>query len=146
MIMELPPSAFSNAMNDINPAFNYQNWRCSPEWKIFMAGHLFALETGIMELSGLRNLGLHPDKLYAKGTTYIRPLGTWSHHSTYTAKVGTMSLGVIVVKKATEFHIDQKIEFAYAHDLRGCPKNIAPKWTAGRVWKVEDNCLFVNLD
>jgi hypothetical protein len=55
--MELPPSAFSNAMNAINPAFNYQNWRCSPEWKIFMAGHTFALEAGIMELSGLRNLG-----------------------------------------------------------------------------------------
>lgn len=144
--MELPPTAFSNLMNDLDPAFNYQNWRGSPEWKIFVAGHNHALEAGIMELSGLRNFGLHPDKLYAPNTTYLKPQGNWGRYQTYVAKVGTLSLTVIVVKKTTDFHVDQKIEFAYLHDLRGCSKVMTPKWLPGRVWKIEDNRLFVNLD
>lgn len=35
----LPPAAFSNAMNDIKPGFDFTNWHKTPEWKVFVAGY-----------------------------------------------------------------------------------------------------------
>lgn len=44
MKISLPPSAFSNAMSDINSDFDFRFWQISPEWKIFCLGYNFALE------------------------------------------------------------------------------------------------------
>lgn len=34
----LPPATFSNLMNELEPGFDFRNWRESNEWKIFVAG------------------------------------------------------------------------------------------------------------
>lgn len=38
-IPALPSPAFSNAMNDINPNFDFRHWWKSPEWKLYLIGY-----------------------------------------------------------------------------------------------------------
>jgi len=37
---ELPPPAFSNAINVFDPKFNYENWQESIEWAVYSAGYV----------------------------------------------------------------------------------------------------------
>lgn len=66
MSMDMPPSKFVNTMNDINPKFDFRNWRRSKEWKIFMAGYNDAVTTACGEIALLRDLGTTPHKLYGE--------------------------------------------------------------------------------
>ena len=34
----LPPSEFSNIINEVKPEFDFSKWQDSPEWAIFNAG------------------------------------------------------------------------------------------------------------
>ena len=37
-IKNLPPAAFSNAINNSFDGYDFRNWERSPEWRIFEAG------------------------------------------------------------------------------------------------------------
>lgn len=40
MPVDLPPTAFSNAMNNLFPdGYSFENWRQSNYWKIYLAGY-----------------------------------------------------------------------------------------------------------
>ncbi len=75
----------------------------------------------------------------------LTPIGRRGRQPTYQAKVGTHSSTVVIVKRAREFVVGQRIEFAETHLLRGCSVGVAPRWIKGRVWRIEDNRLFIDL-
>lgn len=69
MSVELPPAAFSNAMNNIKPGFDFTNWRKSREWKIFVAGHNNGIQEAVGEVVLLRDMGTPKHKLYGEDQT-----------------------------------------------------------------------------
>jgi hypothetical protein len=59
---ELTPLAFGNKINDLLHAkvlenFDWNNWRKSPEWKIFVAGYNAAVEKVNDKVKSQYNLG-----------------------------------------------------------------------------------------
>ncbi len=42
--IELPPPDFYNAIVDVNPDFDFTNWRKSLEWRSFVAGYNSAVD------------------------------------------------------------------------------------------------------
>lgn len=63
---DLPPSAFSNAVNSAHPKFNFQNWRQSPEWKIWVAGRNDGMNHIIREAHSQTNYGRTHDMLFGE--------------------------------------------------------------------------------
>lgn len=63
---ELPPYAFSNLMNSVNPKFDYTNWRKSPEWRIFVAGYNAALEGIRSTAVTMKNLGVSEYRVFGQ--------------------------------------------------------------------------------
>lgn len=50
----LPPTAFSNAMNNLWPDFDFRCWPDSREWRLFNAGRAAAAEHLAAEANELR--------------------------------------------------------------------------------------------
>lgn len=75
----------------------------------------------------------------------VEPIGQWGRFPTFAGKVGTHSSCCLLIKRVRKFHVEQRIEFAIEHELRGCSKGIAPRWKTGIIWKIEDDRIFVNL-
>jgi hypothetical protein len=75
----------------------------------------------------------------------LNPVDRWGRKPLYQAKVGTMSGSLIMVKRARDFEVDQRIEFAELQDVRGMSVSMAPRWRTGIIWKIEDDRLFINL-
>lgn len=65
---DLPPSEFSNAMNNIKPDFDFRNWRQSPEWRIFIAGYNGAVRDASNVVLGNLNMGQTPERIFRKNT------------------------------------------------------------------------------
>lgn len=74
----------------------------------------------------------------------VSPIGRWGRRPTYAGKVGTHSSCCLIIKRARTFYVEQRIEFAIEHELRGCSTGMAPKWSVGIIWKIEDGRIFVN--
>lgn len=50
----------------------------------------------------------------------------------------------MVVKRDRKFYVGQFIYYANEYDLRGMSTGCTPPWERGRIWKIEDNRLFIN--
>ena len=74
----------------------------------------------------------------------VSPIGRWGRFPTYAGKVGTGSSCCLLIKRTRTFYVEQRIEFAIEHELRGMSTSIAPRWNEGIIWKIEDERLFVN--
>lgn len=75
----------------------------------------------------------------------VESYGHRGHRPIYAAKIGTGPSASIVVKRARKFYVGQPIEFADTWELRGQSVGCTPRWKPGRVWKIEDNRLFIDL-
>lgn len=64
MKTELPPAAFSNAMNNINPDFDFRKWRQSNEWKVFVAGYNEAVRVANDQIKSQYNFGMTAQRLF----------------------------------------------------------------------------------
>jgi len=62
--IDLPPSDFSNAMNDIDPKFDFSNWRKSKEWKIFVKGYNYCVYVANDTIKSKYNMGETSEKLF----------------------------------------------------------------------------------
>jgi len=89
----------------------------------------------------LRNHGYVYDSMVK-----VTPVGRRGRQPTYQAKIGTMGSTTIIVKRAREFEVGQRLEFAEVMDLRGCSVGVTPRWRSGIVWLIEDDRLFINLN
>lgn len=75
----------------------------------------------------------------------VSPVGRWGRFPTFQAKVGTGSSSCILVRRTRRFSVGQFIAFAEEHHLAGMATGCTPKWRRGRVWKIEDDRLFIEL-
>lgn len=55
--LDLPPTAFSNAVADIDAAFSHRQWRKSKEWRLFVAGYNAAVTACSDKIKAQYNLG-----------------------------------------------------------------------------------------
>jgi uncharacterized protein YajQ (UPF0234 family) len=55
--IELPPAAFSNAMNDLDSDFDFREWRKSKYWRVFVAGYNEAVREANRQIQSRYNLG-----------------------------------------------------------------------------------------
>lgn len=74
----------------------------------------------------------------------VSPIGRWGRFPTFAGKVGTGSSCCLLIKRARRFYVEQRIEFAMEHELRGCSTGMSFRWHVGIIWKIEDERLFVN--
>lgn len=63
-IKQLPPTAFTNALNDTEAKFDLETYRTSPEWKIFIAGYNAAVRDAIDSIKAKYNLGHIAERIF----------------------------------------------------------------------------------
>lgn len=61
-LFDMPPVAFSNAMNELMPGFNFQNWRTSSFWAIYLTGYHAALDHTIDLVREQISMSKHKDE------------------------------------------------------------------------------------
>ncbi len=64
--VDMPPVWFSNAMSGINPDFNYNEWRKSPEWKICVAGYNAAVKASNDAVMSRFDMGQTKERLFGE--------------------------------------------------------------------------------
>ncbi len=70
--------------------------------------------------------------------------GRHGRQPTFQAKIGTMPGSIIIVKRVRDFEVGQRIQYADTYELRGMSVGMAPRWSGGIIWKIEDNRLYVD--
>lgn len=73
----------------------------------------------------------------------VRPISRWGRQPLYSAKIGTTASNLIMVYRVRKFRVNQQIKFATISDVEGMSKGCTPRWSSGRIWKIESNRLFV---
>lgn len=80
----------------------------------------------------------------------VRPAGYWGRRPYFSAKIGTMSSSMVLVKGArrferTWFAVGDSILFCDVQSLRGMTTGCTPVWVSGRIWLLEgeDGRLFI---
>jgi len=68
-IDDLPPSSFSNHINDLQNdgfliGFSFRGWRKSPEWKLYVAGYNAAVEKCNDQIQSKYNMGETANRLF----------------------------------------------------------------------------------
>jgi len=63
---DLPPPAFTNAINSTIPGFDFRKWRKSKEWKVFVAGYNEAVRVANAQIKAQHNMGEIADKLFGQ--------------------------------------------------------------------------------
>jgi uncharacterized protein YajQ (UPF0234 family) len=62
--IELPPAAFSNAMNDLDSDFDFREWRKSKYWRVFVAGYNEAVREANRQIQSRYNLGENAERIF----------------------------------------------------------------------------------
>jgi hypothetical protein len=68
---ELAPQAFANLINDLKykkilDKFDWENWRESLEWRVFVTGHNYGIEKSVAKIETLKNMEEPMWKLFGK--------------------------------------------------------------------------------
>ena len=94
------------------------------------------------------------DKTQSRGCVQrsVRPSGYWGRRPYFSAKVGSMSSSMVLIKGArkyvqTTFHEGQRIQFCDTERLRGLTTGCTPQWRTGIIWNLEcdDGRIFISL-
>lgn len=73
----------------------------------------------------------------------VQPISWWGRKPLYSAKIGTTSSNLIMVRRVRRFRVGQSIMFAAIADVEGMSVGCTPPWRSGNIWKIENNRLFV---
>jgi hypothetical protein len=73
----------------------------------------------------------------------VEPVSSWGKKPLYAAKIGTTASNLIMVRRVRRFYINQQIFFATLSDVEGMSIGCTPRWSSGRIWKIDGGRLFV---
>lgn len=76
-------------------------------------------------------------------TELVRPISRRGRKPLYSAKVGTTASNLVMICRIRRFRVDQMIMFATLAEVEGMSVGCTPHWRSGRIWKIENNRLFI---
>lgn len=69
----------------------------------------------------------------------IEPVGMRGKYLTWLAKVGTGPSDIVIIKRARQFSVGQRIEFKRTEELRGMSVGMAPRnWRTGIIEQINE--------
>jgi len=74
----------------------------------------------------------------------IESVGNWGRYPLFSAKVGMTSSNSVVIYRARDFKVGQRIKFSTMDELRGRSKSCSPRWSGGIIDSIRGGMLFIS--
>ncbi len=69
----------------------------------------------------------------------------WGRQPLYSAKVGTGSSCLVMIRRSRKFYLKQFVSFCTLEDVNGMSVGMTPPWRRGRITKIDErwDMLFI---
>ncbi len=69
--------------------------------------------------------------------------GFWGKKLAFFAKIGSMPGTIILVNRTRDFRVGQHIKYCDTSAIEGMSIGTTPRWEVGKIWKIENNRLYL---
>ncbi len=73
----------------------------------------------------------------------LEAIGHWGSKLGFSAKIGTMPGTIALVNRTRDFEVGKLIKYCDIDDVKGMSTSCAPRWSVGKIWKIENNRLYL---